>query len=511
MKFRFALGLAFALVTLRGDESPQPRMLDLEVVAVDSHGQPVNDLTIEDFQVTDASRPQKIVFFRHRDSALWQVPKLAPHEVSNRGASAVPNATVILFDLMNESFGTRGSAADHITKCLQGLESAENVYLYMMTLEGRLFGVHGLADEEYTESNAATWNKQIKPLMDKALHDTLRARPVDIDVAVRVQLTFAALDALGVQLSRVPGRKNVVWVTDGVPIFLGPARSDTGEPVDFTPDLRRLSEALVRSGVALYPVRQLMLGTPSGIDETTGADAGIAAAGNRGLADRVAATDAGTGLQSLSTLNTLADMTGGRESSGKDICEALKQARTDARVSYLLGYFSPESNWDGKYHKLRVTCKRKGVRIQAKTGYFAWADRPGAGTEQAIRSMNATEFDAAEIGLSGSLSPDPNVKGKLVLTARVDAKDIALIQDGDWYNGQLSFAVVGYLADGHIESTRIFPQDLHYSAAEREKHLKDGIVLSEDVPAANQFKKVRLIVYDRNSASIGSLTLPVNP
>ncbi len=50
----------------------------------------------------------------------------------------------------------------------------------------------------------------------------------------RVAITFQALETLAVQLSRVPGRKNIVWVTDGVPIALGPERSDTGEVVDFT-------------------------------------------------------------------------------------------------------------------------------------------------------------------------------------------------------------------------------------------------------------------------------------
>jgi len=105
--------------------------------------------------------------------------------------------------------------------------------------------------------------------MDKALRDVLRMRPEEIDVAIRAQLTFAALNALEVQLSRVPGRKNVVWVTDGVPIFLGSARSDTGESVDFAPELRLLGEALGRSGIALYPVRQLLIGSPDRIGATS--------------------------------------------------------------------------------------------------------------------------------------------------------------------------------------------------------------------------------------------------
>jgi len=261
MQFRITLALAFA--TLRGDDSPNLRLLGLDVIAVDNHGQPVNDLTAADFQVTDANKPQKIVFFRHKDATQRQIPKLAANELSNRGGSSIPDATVILFDLMNEGFGTRGTAAHQIIKCLENLDATQNVFLYLLTLEGHLFALHALPGPEAEPEGA--WNKKIESLMDRALRDTTRPRPLEVDVAVRVQLTFDALAALGVQLARVPGRKNVLWVTDGVPITLGPARSDVGEFVDFTPELRKLSELLVRSGMALYPVRQLLLGTPDSI------------------------------------------------------------------------------------------------------------------------------------------------------------------------------------------------------------------------------------------------------
>ena len=102
-----------------------------------------------------------------------------------------------------------------------------------------------------------------------------------------------------------------------------------------------------------------------------------------------------------------AEMTGGRPDAGKDVGGAVRQAITDMRTSYQIGYYPPAQNWDNKLHKLRVTCTRKGVRIQAKTSYYAWEDAPGARSEQAIDSAIPTTFDAAEIGLRASLSRDP--------------------------------------------------------------------------------------------------------
>jgi VWFA-related protein len=148
MSLRTATLLASACAALLPgtDDSAEPRLLDLNVVALDSHAQPVTDLTIGDFQVTDGGKPQKIVFFRHRDSSVWQKPQLAPNELSNRGGAGIPHATVILFDLMNESFGTRGTAANQIVRYLEGLENADYLYLYILTVEGRLFTVHGLPE-----------------------------------------------------------------------------------------------------------------------------------------------------------------------------------------------------------------------------------------------------------------------------------------------------------------------------------------------------------------------------
>ena len=397
---------------------------------------------------------------------------------------------------MNESFSTRGVAANQIIHDLGALETADNLYLYFLTLDGRLIAVHGIPTEEGQASppKGAPWTRQIKPIMDDAMRTVNRVRPAEIDVAVRVQLTYAALDGLAVQLSRLPGRKNVVWITDGVPIALGPGRSDTGDFVDFTAAMRRLSEGLDRSGTAIYPVRQVLLGSPDNIGASSGD-------GNTG--------GAGTGIQSLATLDDFAAMTGGRPNAGKDIGAAVRQAMSDLNYSYQIGYYAPAQSRDGKFHKLRIACKRKGVRVQAKSGYYAWPEPPGTAAKDAIDASAAATFDASEIGLRGSLSLDPKDSRVAHLDARIDAKDIAFGQEGDHYTGQLRLAVISYDADGRGEGSSVIPLELRYSAQERDQALKGGIGFSHDVALGAQVNKVRVIVFDRNSNAIGSLTVPL--
>ena len=476
---------------IMGEESRQvePRMVDINVVALDSHNQPITDLSRDELRISDNGKPQTVVFFRHRDESLAAAPTLALNEVSNRGRGNVPRATMILFDMLNERFGTRGSSASRLVHDLQSLESAEYLYLYLITLDGKLVPVHGLpgAEGEADAPGAAPWTKDAKPLLDRAFRTYTQIRPIDdLDPTYRVMLTYGALGAAANELARAPGRKSLVWLTDGVPIALGPNSSDTGESVDFTPQLRQLSETFDRTGVAIYPARQVMMGSPDSMGP----------AGS-------------TGLGSMDTLAEFADLTGGRPDAGKDIAAAVRQAIVDARTSYLAGYYPPPVNWDDKFHKLRVTCTRKGVKIQAKTGYYAWREPAGARAEQAMDSMAKTMFDAAEIGLRATLENSAANRQAKRLSAKIDARDIALVHEGDTYNADLRYAVIAFDARGQLRRGPITPLDLRLTPAARDKALAEGIGVFEDLGVPPEIVKIRLAVFDRASHAVGSVTIPI--
>jgi VWFA-related protein len=480
MRFRIVLGLALALGSSLGDDQQQPerRLVNLNVIAVDNHGEPVTDLTADDFQVADAGKPQKIAFFHHTDGKLWQVPALKPNEFSNRKGANIPFATVILLDLLNERFGTSGTAWNELVHSLERLETADYLYLYLLTVTGQVYPVHGLpgAEAEAARPEEQPWTRQAKPLLDEAMRKVAGLKSAGIDVAVRVPLTYRALNSLAGELSSVPGRKNIVWITDGVPLVLGPARSDTGQLVDFTPQLRQLTEGLERSGIAVYPVQQVF---------------------------------AGSRLESADTLDEFAGLTGGRPDAGKDIGAAIEQSMKDLRTGYQIAYYPPVRNWDGKFHKLRVTSTRKGVRIQAKTGYYAWPEPPGARARAAIEAVWMTTFDAAEIGLRASLSRDPNDGHLWQLAGAMNADDVALAQQNGLYTGQLETAFVSYLTDGRTESSDISSMDLRLSAQERDQVQREGIRFARNVTIGENVKTVRFIVFDHGSGAIGSISIPV--
>jgi hypothetical protein len=311
-----------------------------------------------------------------------------------------------------------------------------------------------------------------------------------------------------------------VWASDGVP--LNARLSVRGESVDFTQQLRQEGEVLARSGVAIYPVLQIM---QAGADAVGGgaarggaraAPSGSGAPGAAGVADvgspglvRPAAIGA-AGIEGLQTLDDFAGMTGGRPTQGKDIGIAIKEARNDLRVSYQIGYFPPAQDWDGKFHKLAITCKRRGVRIQARTGYYASAENPEIEVRQIIDSAITMDFDAAEIALRATVSRDAKDPLMEHFGLHIDANDIALPRDGSLYQGELRVAVVGYLADGRSEAYSTTPLRLRFSHDGFDKVLKEGIEADKNMKLGANVKKLRFIVVDVDSSAIGSLTIPVN-
>ena len=117
--------------------------------------------------------------------------------------------------------------------------------------------------------------------------------------------------------------------------------SPNGTPVDYLPVLRKLAAMLGQAQIVLYPV-----------DQTT--------------RPNVSKSDT-----SADTLQQFASITGGRLYPNGNIEKAIGGALSDNAASYLLAYQSPDMKPDGKYHTIRVTCTRPGVRIQAQQGYFA--------------------------------------------------------------------------------------------------------------------------------------------
>jgi Ca-activated chloride channel family protein len=145
----------------------------------------------------------------------------------------------------------------------------------------------------------------------------------------------ALRDAIAACLSRLAsgqGRHAMVLFTDGDDTF---SRIGYGE-------LMRLVRS---SAVTVYPV--LISG------ETRGKDAA-----------RMARAFVGS----------LADVTGGRVFAPKStarLSEVYQTILEDLEGQYVIGYVSANSSRDGKFRKLKIKVKRKGLKVRHRQGYYA--------------------------------------------------------------------------------------------------------------------------------------------
>ncbi len=338
------------------------RVLNLTVL--DERGQPVTELTDTDFKIFDDGKLQSIASF---------------NTLLTGGSAKNQKSTIlILFDLLNTIPGQRENTTTLIAQALQPLETGDSLFLYLLTNQGELYPVHAVSiptgtavpygDSRDGKPPDVPWTRQVRPLLDQAVEKVNARRLKDYqDEGTRTAATFLALNQLGSALSRIQGPKTIVWITRGAANWVdypygckdaffpdgsgyyvaGRCGNDcTRSPgvskcMDYTPFLQRFGTTLTRSDTIVYSV----IVNPEF----------SALSGDRG--------------RPRDTLQQLTGLSGGRLYIHGEIEKAIAQSLLDVRARYQLTYGGPKAN--GKYHKLMVECSRKGVQVEAPTGYFA--------------------------------------------------------------------------------------------------------------------------------------------
>ena len=472
------------IVTAAWGQAP-PRMVRLNVVAEGANGGPAAELAAGDLQISDAGKPQTVALFRKNGTANASVAAgpMAPGEFSNRGAGTPAQVTVVLFDVLNTTMKDQAYVRGRILEALQPIKDGDSVYFYLLTLKG-LVPVRALPDPgEAQPAQNGAWTQQIQPLLDQAMKGVNRLGPHsdNMEPQDRVNATYQWLAALLGRLGSVAGRKNLVWVTRGIPIEIGARHAGSGPPAEYEEVLRRLSTAFDASGVAVYPVEAFGPRRDEGEEM----------------------------MEEQRTLEEIAAMTGGELYAQADVPAAMRAAMAASRASYVVGYYPPAGNWDGKLHKIKLKCAKDGVKLESKTEYVAYTEpEMGAAEEQeAFGAAIRSPFDASEIGLWALRGPSKTDPKKTRLQLRIDARDVTMQPVGTAYHCDLSVAYVSYGKNGEPWPTRPVAMPIDFVAAQRDEILKGGINVGGDIAFREGVDKVRIIVLDNFSGAVGSVTL----
>jgi VWFA-related protein len=321
--------LLYAVVLAAGSLVAQPssgapasgdRVVTLNVIARDGQNQPIGDLGMDDLKVTDQGKPQRITSFHYQGGA------------AGKGAVRGHNV-VVLFDLLNDDAAYRGYGQELIDKAMQPLETPESLFLYLLTPNGSLYPVHPVSGPDADAAAASgPWTQQIKPLLDSAVQKVYGFKPIDEKViALRIESTYHALETLASEIAPLPGRKDLIWITRGVPIEI---RLVNQEMFDYRPMLQRVATLVDQAGISVSTVDQSQA----------------------------------VSSQSKDTLEEFTELTGGKAYPAGTVDKAVQEAMEAPRATYVIQYAALAP--DGKFHKVRVTTTRKGVHLQAEQGYL---------------------------------------------------------------------------------------------------------------------------------------------
>jgi VWFA-related protein len=457
------LALASCVAFAHAQSPSEPsRLQRLDIVAVDNSGQPATGLTAADFQVTDQGKTQKIVVF-HGPSAPAPAGTF-----SNRGAAGA-HATAILFDFMNANRQERNDASHHLANAIKQLESGENLYLYMIGPDGAFDAVHEIPKDPSAPGDKG-WTKDIDKLMTAAVksHDKTVSGISDEDV---VKKTYVAMETVGNQLSIFPGRHDIILVTGWVKDVSNPKSTCSGDWIDCSLYVPHLAVTLDHAGTMVDPI---YYGTAN-VDQ-----------GRR--------------------LDDMASLTGGKAYIGQEVNEVMKQWATQAPGAYSLGYDTAASNWDSKFHKVKVTCSRPGVKVQFKQRYYAVPDqRPMPQRQQAMMvGAYQSAGDVDQVGMRATVA-----KGSAPNTVKVDlrlaASDLVLHDSGGQMAGTITLLYSTRTNAGPQGEPTLGDMEVKVS----KDQMADGILISKEFPIDGATTKSRLIVLDKSTDSVGALTVAI--
>jgi len=541
---------AILAVELAAQQQPPPapapptfrstaHLVQINVVVHGRDGQPVGDLKKEDFSVFERGKPQQIAFFSMQSAAPAGV---AAAGAAAAGAAATPlpadvftnvltpsggvptSVTVILLDTVNTAWSDQHAARDGLLKFLKQIEPQDRIAIFAL-------GRHGLTLLHDYTSDAASLVSRLKDergelsaaldasTLDDAAQQDLRdmgldgladanEREADFFTTDRVVNTLASFEAIAQHLSGLAGRKNLIWLSGGIPLMIGfDEMPDAGASVStrdrriFSVEMDAAVRALNNSGIAVYPVDARGLMPPPGFSASSRAPLRTPPT----LARQNANVD---------TMRDLAERTGGRAAyNTNDLARAIRRAVDDSRVTYTIGYYPADDTPDGKFRDVKVTVDRPHLDVRFRKGYFAL--RPGVQSAEARkREMRAavwSPLDSTAIPVGARvdfLDQPPDTINEFV---QLDPSTLSFRKDNDRWKAMLDIAYVQKDAHGvqkgggEVDNLSLALTEENYR-----RLMQQGLIRQHRSPRAPGATVLRIVVRDADSGAVGSITVPLD-
>lgn len=486
-------------------------LVQLSVLVRDKNGV-VSNLNQNDFTLLDNNKPQKIDLFAvESNSRVSSVEAQAPTpqlpagvfaNTASRYVGTLRGATVILIDNVNTSFGDQGYARFQLKKYLDTLGPNDSVAIYALD---RSF--HVLRDFTGAGQISPQQMLNLKQSLDRTAFNASGPQKMEAP-----QRSMLAIEAIANHLAALPGRKNLIWISDAFPLTLitnglpsrsahastvaGASRlsvsgSTDGVQIDYRPIVDHAARALNNANVALYPVAASGLVGPFGAP----------------------GFEVESGIHS--TMGYIAAFTGGKAFyNTNDIGGAVHEVFEESEAAYTLGFYPDGDMLDGKYHRLKLEVKsRPGIELRYREGYYADTQ---SGPTQEQRQLNLeqalwTPFEDSAIPMGARVERRKQGRREaLHVVFAVNPNELRFEQQGDLRVAtfNLAFSQVNKYGTVLARSNNLVTVKLKEDVYEQSLR-KGGLPMAKDIKMKGGATELHVAVTDKPTGTSGSLIVPL--
>ena len=238
----------------------------VDVTVTDAKGNPVHGLTKENFAVKEDNKPQPIHSFAEfgniepEDVAL---PNLPPNVYTNRQPPPAGNAVnVFLLDFLNiaalpgiDLTGAEDAQGRSIA-AMNAVKHEAKKYVASMAPGTRVIAL-GLSNSLRTLQGSTSDPDLLSASFDTLAYNADGHSSTTAQYCMQAEqhtrMTIEALNQIAASLSGVPGKKNLLWFSVGIPWLTDPNARPECLP-DYSSDLLKTFGLFTAAQIAIYPI-----------------------------------------------------------------------------------------------------------------------------------------------------------------------------------------------------------------------------------------------------------------
>lgn len=378
----------------------------VDLVATDKEGRFVDDLRVDEIQVRADGKPRKIQYFRlERGSiadATAEPPAVpAPRAARKRGPG---DYVVFLLDLQTMDLNSVGRSKEAVREFLRsGMDPQDHAMLVTIrpplrveqpftrdpvrlvqaldkvSVRRQHASLLEFAEEvdkifdRFERTGKRHFNRELDPAMP---YVEMEAQQYLVNLRTRLDLSCRAISALSRYLNSLPGRKRVLYFSGGYPLHVNQRvseivqkRSEIGLYGPFHTPTVRSSRLRTGSLVSVF-----MRNLRSAIDQANRNQVSVYSIDPRGKmtfpVEMSGYFDTVDMEASLEFLANLSEDTGGLLFANEnDLSQPIQAAYRDKDSYYLMGYVPDTKLKKGKFRRIEVKVKRRGLTLRYRQGY----------------------------------------------------------------------------------------------------------------------------------------------